>query len=268
MIWTESAGHLIKLHAFEGSIKGPCTYGTVLLILSIWACSASTAGTTQDVEPSKLAVRLLPQPSPSASSLPAGPIQRLRKSITAMARTPDGSLWYAYDKFDGVGGVLPGAVPGGLFRQKYGHTSYYGVPRTIRVLEVGPDGALYIGAGCGLLRFRQEQLETLAEIDCERSVFKALFPFDLAFDKDGRVWVGGVHGLASFDGKVWTEYDVPARRLLVAPDGSIWAEGWDGQAGSDCCFSHLSNNRWMTYTHSAPLRVPPELADSIRELQR
>jgi hypothetical protein len=90
--------------------------------------------------------------------------------------------------------------------------------------------------------------------------------FDIAIGQDGVVWAAGVYGLAQYDSAGWTEYGVNARRLLVAPDNTLWAEGWDGRAGSGCCYVHVVGNVVTTYTHSASLPVSAELLGEIRGL--
>jgi hypothetical protein len=91
-------------------------------------------------------------------------------------------------------------------------------------------------------------------------------PFDIAFAPSSDVWVGGVYSLARFNGQTWTQYGVNVRRLLVAPDGSVWGQGWDGIAGSDCCYVHVAGDTWVTYTHSAPLPVSKELLGDVHRL--
>jgi ligand-binding sensor domain-containing protein len=137
------------------------------------------------------------------------------------------------------------------------------------VLKVAPDGSLYVGAENGVLRYRADKWETLADVVRD---FGEFVPFTIAFDmaiaENGDLWVGGVHNLARFDGQTWTEYDVNVRRLLIAPDGSLWGEGWDGISGSDCCFVHLTGDGWVTYTHSADLPVSQALRSEIHDLMR
>ncbi len=138
----------------------------------------------------------------------------------------------------------------------------------IRVLKVAPDGDLYLGAGCGVWRRRAEQWETLAPLDCAQTTFRgAFFPFDFAFAPDD-VWVGGIYALAHWDGVAWAQVNVPARRLLVAPDDSVWTDGWDGRADSNCCFWRVTGSAWVTYTASAALPVSPDLQADIRALRR
>lgn len=184
------------------------------------------------------------------------------------AVTPDGAHWFGFDSFDG-GGSPPYSPLLGLYRLQNGRLSHQDVPGVIRVLKVGPDGALYLGAGCGVWRRRAEQWEALAPLDCAQSTFRgAFFPFDLAFAADGTPWVGGIYALAHWDGTAWTQINVPALRLLVALDGSVWTEGWDGRANADCCFWHATGSTWVTYTHSAALPVSPDLQAEVRALRR
>jgi hypothetical protein len=185
---------------------------------------------------------------------------------TVSAETPDGSRWYGFDAFDGGGGMLAGSRHLGLYRVRDGQTTHIDIPGIIRALAVAPDGALVVAAGCGILRFAAGRWRTLAKPDCAHSSFRnTLFPSDLEFATDGSLWVGGIFGLAHYDGTDWTEYAINARRILVAPGGSLWAEGWDGRQGSDCCFTHLTRTGAVTYTHSADLPVPAELSQRIRE---
>lgn len=97
----------------------------------------------------------LPAPSPSATTLmppirpPTPTIDPQRPpgpGVTSSAVTPDGSLWYAFDTFDGLGGSPPGSQNHGLYRRLSGEILHYDIPATIRVLEVAPDDSLYIYA--------------------------------------------------------------------------------------------------------------------------
>jgi hypothetical protein len=190
------------------------------------------------------------------------------RAITSLAETPDGALWVAFDEFDGGGGAPPGSQHYGLYRSLGKQVSRFDVPGTIHVLEVAPDGKLYIGAGRGVLRYTRGRLETLIDVEQGHASFaRAFVPYDVAFAPGGEIWVGGVYSLARFDGETWTQYEVNVRRLLAAPDGSLWGQGWDGTAGSDCCFVHVAGEGWITYTHSAVLPVSQELFIQIQGLK-
>ena len=188
---------------------------------------------------------------------------------TAAATTPDGSQWVAFDEFDGVGGSSLYSPQLGLYRIKDDQLAHFDVPATLRVLKTGPDGSLYVGAGCGVLRYRMDQWETLANIDCGQSNFKGVVsPFDIAFAHNGDLWVGGIFGLARYDGADWTEYAVMARRLWVAPDDSLWTAAWDGRADSNCCYTRVTGDTWVTFTYSATLPVSADWLEQIGALAR
>ncbi len=210
-----------------------------------------------------------PPPTVTPTFVPFHPTLEPNDTITAMAKTDDGATWYSKDEFDGLGGSSIYSQNQGLFRSKNGYTIHFEVPGTIRDIEVGPDSAVYVAAGCGVLRFQNEIQETLADVTCQAGSFEGpLVPFELAFTADGALWVAGIHSLARYDGRAWRQYDIKARRVLVAPDGSLWADGWDGRAGGDCCFTHLTGDTWITYTHSAELPVSPRLLIEIQALRR
>jgi hypothetical protein len=160
-----------------------------------------------------------------------------------------------------------GSQHSGLYRSRDGQVSWFDIPGPIRALAVAPDGSLYIGAGRGVVRYGDGELQALVDVTQGQESFpRGFLPYDIAFAQNGDVWVGGVYSLARFDGEAWTQYDVNVRRLLAAPDGSLWGEGWDGVAGSDCCFVHITGDTWTTYTHSDTLPVSETLLDEIYSL--
>jgi hypothetical protein len=248
-----------------------CALFCVIVLLPSSACGTLEVGIEPPLAPADLgastpeqAAISLPTPFPS----PTSSIQMPDKAITSSATTPDGALWYAFDKFDDIGASAPGSQHDGLYRSLDGQFARFDIPGPIRVLSVAPDGSLYIGAGRGVMRYAGGGLQILVDVTRGPGSFsRAFVPYDITFTQDGDVWVGGVHSLARFDGGTWTQYDVNVRKLLVAPGGSLWGEGWDGIAGNDCCFVHIEGNTWMTYTHSAVLPVSQELLDDIHALR-
>ena len=178
------------------------------------------------------------------------------------ARTPDGSLWCA---FSGPTDTEPFRTPIGLYRVKDGQVSHLAMP-LIHSLKVAPDGTLYVGAGRGIMRYHAGQWETLISAD-GHELDRGLYYTDFAFADNGDIWAAGVMNLAHFDGNTWTQYGINARRLLIAPDGSLWTEGWDGHADSNCCYYHVTGNTWMTYTYSATLPVADDLLLHIVDLK-
>jgi hypothetical protein len=221
----------------------------------------------------ELSVLTDPKPSPTANALvpvaadptpTADPYRRPDLHMTTSIVTPDNSLWYAFDKFDDAGGSYPYSPNHGLYRLKDGLITHFDIPATIRVLEAAPDGHLYVGAGCGVMRFRDESWETVLDIDCSyRSSVAKLRPLEITFAEDGTVWVGGAHSLASYRSGSWTEYDIPAPRIVVAVDGTIWTRGWDGRANVECCLTHISGTQTITYTYASDVPVEPAVLNAL-----
>lgn len=188
---------------------------------------------------------------------------------TASTTLPDDSVWCGFDEFDGGGGVAWGEPLLGLYRLEGDRLSHFDIPGPLYALKPGTDGSLYVAAHSMILKYSQDQWETLLDLNhTDQHVFTDTFiPFDLALAPNGDLWVGGIFSLAHFDGQTWIPYAIPARRILVAPDQSVWAEGWDGSATGDCCLTHLTGSTWVTYTHSATLPVSEDLLGEIRALR-
>lgn len=184
---------------------------------------------------------------------------------TARLRLPDGSVWLTFDQPPHIGSV-PAHTLSGLYRLADGELAHFPLQQAVRALAVGPDGALYVGIGCGLLRYQEKMVE-LAPPDCGAAGPLALSApvTALAVSDAGTLWVGTPFSLNRYDG-AWEQFDVNASRLLLAPDGSVWAAGWDGRADSGCCLTHLEGGVPMTYTYTAPLPVSPQLEAAIRAL--
>jgi hypothetical protein len=221
----------------------------------------------------ELSVWTDPKPSPTATALQpasadrtptADPGQRPDMHMTTSAVMSDNSLWYAFDKFDDAGGSYPYNQNQGLYRLQDGLITHFDIPATIRVLEAAPDGHLYMGAGCGVMRFKDESWQTLLDLTCShRTSVTKLRPLDIAFADDGTVWVGGAHSLARYSNGSWAEFDIPAARVVVAADGTIWTRGWDGWANSDCCLTHISGSQTITYTYTGDVPVEPEVLNAL-----
>jgi len=247
------------------------------LVVSSVACSIQ-AKEPSSLSPSATSVppTILPNPSPTSSTDPTqmptatiDPNRRPDMAITTSAVTPDGSLWYAFDTFDDFGGSPPYSQNYGLYRLKDGQVSHFDIPATIRVLEVAPDGSLYVGAGCGVLHYHADNWEILLNVDCDHPhAVSGLFPLNIAFADGGDVWVGGALKLARFNGRTWKEYDIPAVRVALASDDTVWTIGWNGRADSHCCITHLAGGEWITYTLTANVSVEPEVLQSLFDRRR
>ena len=111
---------------------------------------------------------------------------------------------------------------------------YYLDDAEVNVLAVGPSpqggtsGVLWAGVGCGVQRFDGAAWEIVAT--CED--LPAGNVLDIDFAPDGAVWVANGFGLARFDGQSWTVYERLVNSLEVAPDGTIWMNGWEGTQDS------------------------------------
>ncbi len=182
---------------------------------------------------------------------------------TVSAHTPDGADWYGFDRLDGS--IYNPAL--GVFRTKNGQVQHFEITGTLRALRPDARGSLYAVAGSGLYRYQDGKWDEVPGPDSTPvSNLPGFIPVDIAFGRQGDLWVAGRFGLAHFDGTTWTQHDVRAEHALVAPDGTVWTDGWDGRANSDCCFSHLTGTQVITYAHGAHLPVSPELEAAIRHM--
>ncbi len=115
------------------------------------------------------------------------------------------------------------------------------------------------------MRWDGVQLETLLEVDCDDSDRPlSLHALDIAFDSDGTIWIGEAHKLVSFDGEEWDQVDISALRVAFSPDDTLWALGWDGHAGSQCCLSNLTPSGVVTWSADVPQEIVPDLFGARR----
>ncbi len=143
--------------------------------------------------------------------------------VTSVAVTPNGAAWFAF-------GDYSVSTPGwGLSRFDGQEWDYFLEDAEVNALAVGPDGSLWAGAGCGVQRFDGTTWETVAR--CED--LPAGNVLDIGFELDGAVWVANGFGLARFDGQSWTLHESLANSVEVAPDGTVWMNGWEGTQGSN-----------------------------------
>jgi ligand-binding sensor domain-containing protein len=142
--------------------------------------------------------------------------------VTSVAVTPDGATWFAF-------GDHSASTPGrGLSRFDGQEWEYFLDDAEVNALAVEPDGTLWAGVGCGVQRFDGTAREIV--VSCEE--LPAGNVLDIDFAPDSAVWVANGLGLARFDGQSWTVYDRLVHALEVAPDGTIWMNGWEGTQGS------------------------------------
>jgi hypothetical protein len=162
-------------------------------------------------------------PTPSASPVVPQPTAK-PSDVTTMAVTPDGAVWC------GFGLRAWPAAGGGGVKRWFGETVTHfglddGLPdESVQVLKVAPDGVLWAGAGRYLARFNGRAWEVIEPV--ARHIDSAVA--DITFTPDGAAWIASPFTLVRFDGRSVTMYDQMVHALAVAPDGAIWASGWEG----------------------------------------
>jgi ligand-binding sensor domain-containing protein/heat shock protein HslJ len=157
--------------------------------------------------------------------------------VTAVAATPDGAVWL------GFGNDASRPAGGGLSRFDGHDWQYLLGDGNVRALAVAPDGSLWAGVGCELWRFDGLTREAVARCD-ELPHGNVL---DIAFTAEGSVWIATGLGLARFDGRSWAAYDRLDHSLAVAPDGTIWVNGWEGLQGSQYV-ARFDGESWTAYS--------------------
>jgi ligand-binding sensor domain-containing protein len=179
-----------------------------------------------------------PVPTGTPLSIPAGSYQL---PITNLVVAPDGALWYSYGNLD----FHPAG--GGVRRLVQGQETHFGKAAGLpnenaQVLAVAPDGVLWVGAGCTLTRYPNQTWQIIARA-CGRLGGKIL---DLAFTADGAVWAATGFSLDRFDGQRWAVTERLINALAVAPDGTLWASGWEG-AQDSWFVARLQDGTWQTF---------------------
>jgi len=155
----------------------------------------------------------------------------------SVAVTSDGTAWFAFgDQSLSTNGSGLSQFDGQEWQYRLGDAE-------VTALAVAPDGSLWAGVGCGIQRFDGAAWETLARCNEELPVGNIL---DIEFALDGSVWVATGFNLFRYDGKTWIPYDKLVHSVVAAPDGSIWANGWDGSLGSQYV-ARFDGDEWTTY---------------------
>jgi signal transduction histidine kinase/ligand-binding sensor domain-containing protein len=214
---------------------------------------------------------LLPFPGSAAPAAPDLTLRQLNhrvfnaadgapSDITALAQTPDGTLWIGspagLTRFDGVrfvpypgpseeplqstnvstlfvapdGALWIGFRPGGVSVLKGGRVTRYGerdgLPDgTVAQFALDRDGSMWAAPRLGLAHLKGKRWEKVTDLPQLET------PYGVLVDGDGTLWVATVDGLlARFSGETrfreldGRRYADPAGLLLAAsPDGGIWA---------------------------------------------
>jgi WD40 repeat protein len=155
---------------------------------------------------------------------------------TAVAVTPDGAAWFGF-------GDHSASTPGGGLSRFDGHDwQYYLDNAEVNTLAVSPDGSLWVGAGCDVQRFDGVHWEDVAL--CGEYLMTGNVS-DIDFTPNGSAWVATGFGLLRIDGER-TAYERMIGSVAVAPDGSIWANGWEGTQDS-FYVARFDWQNWTTY---------------------
>jgi len=165
------------------------------------------------------------------STLRDGPT---RDVATSVAVTPDGSVWFGF-------GDHSVSTPGSGLSRFDGHDWQYYLDSTeVNSLAVSPDGSLWVGAGCSVQRFDGVSWEAVAL--CGEYLLTGNV-IDIDFTPNGSAWVATGFGLLNIGGERMA-YERLINSVAVAPDGSIWANGWEGTQGS----SYVARFDWQNWT--------------------
>jgi len=206
-------------------------FATVLLLVCtalLNACGGSTSVQTASPITSTAAMPVSPPPA----SIGEASFDQLRD----LAVTPEGTLWAATGE--------------GLMRLQGEAWECVLEDTEVNILTGAPDGSLWVGVGCQVQRFDGDAWETVFPCGEYLPRGKVL---DIEFTPSGAVWIANGFGLASFDGQEWTTYDRLINSLVVAPDGALWVNGWEGTQGS-FFVARFDGGKWTTFkgAHSFP----------------
>jgi len=216
---------------YGGKLLAHICFVVVLVLASTFFAVACRARTPEPT-PAPVNSTATPPASTPPSSIGEGRFDELRD----LAVTPDGTMWAATGE--------------GLMRLGSEGWECVLEDTEVNALAVAPDGSLWVGVGCQVQRF-------------DGGAWKTVFPcgehlprgnvLDIAFTPDGAAWIANGFGLASFHGHEWTTYDRLINSLVVAPDGALWMNGWEGTQGSSYV-ARFDGKNWTTFkgAHSFP----------------
>lgn len=172
-----------------------------------------------------------------------------RGFISAMAKGPDGNVWFVNSSENLVGRVTPS-----------GEVTEYPVPNRPQRIAAGPDGRLWLTEGASVATM------TVTGDFSELPTSQFMSPGGITSGPDGNIWLaegawltrlttGGVLTRFSLaDGSVVTE-------LAAGPDGSLWATGQNGVGGASIARCSPQG----TVTEFQP---PPSAGAQPKELSR
>jgi len=142
-----------------------------------------------------------------------------------------------------------------------------GVPgELIHFVRFAPDGKIWVAArwpfwGEGGIGIYDRATDAWTVLSNWETPIPSEYLNDLEFGADGTAWLATDLGLVRFDGVTWTVYDptnspmqlYKVRRISIAPDGHIWINNSDFNAGGDAIYDFDGMSTWRSF------RVPDEL---------
>lgn len=161
-----------------------------------------------------------------------------RKSVT----TVDGTHYFTFDGECGSGCWHQY----GLFRLSDEGESYaFGNEHYIGTLKILRDGNVYVG-NRELLVVNGDRLVPLdfAPLPDDSTLANV---GDMAMTCNGEMWVATVPTLVHLGHERSTVYDFYGNTITIADDDSVWVDGWDGRADSNCCIYHIKNDIVTAY---------------------
>lgn len=164
--------------------------------------------------------------------------------VTNLVVTPDGAVWYSFGNFD----FHPRG--GGIVREVQGRQTRFMPEASAQVLKVAPDGSLWAGMGCGLMRFAGQTRQTVIE-NCDTLHGNII---DVAFASDGAAWIATGFKLARYHNGEWTIIDRLISFVEITPDGTVWTSGWEGTQGSQYV-ARLDGAQWTIVERAAVDRL-------------
>lgn len=164
--------------------------------------------------------------------------------VTNLVVTPDGAVWYSFGNFD----FHPRG--GGIVRETQGRQTRFMPEASVQVLKVAPDGSLWAGRGCGLMRFAGQTWQTVIE-NCDTLHGNII---DVAFASDGAAWIATGFKLARYHNGEWTIIDRLVNSVEITPDGTVWTSGWEGTQGSQYV-ARLDGAQWTIVERAAVDRL-------------
>ena len=222
----------------------------VLAVLLASACGtfkvdieiADSRGTHS--EPTAVGPPISTHVAPTPSALPVTPPPTAKPSaVTTVAVTPDGAVWYSFGLR-----TWPPQGGGGVKRRMAEVITHFGLgdqlpDENVQVLKVAPDGVLWAAAGRHVATFNGQAWEV---IELVSKYIKGIV-LDITFARDGAVWIASPYELVRFDGHSCTVHYRMVHALAVAPDGSIWAAGWEGLQDS-ALVARFDGTDWTTHS--------------------